>query len=451
LHVEVILALLVILVSLPALTNSFIFKTTQSLALIGMAFAVFLSVLIGLRWAGGAVRAFLLFIPNIFAYFLVCLHCNSKKKLQFLVLMLLFVCFFVIAHGCIDLLHGVPANGPPRGEDADSGDLNLWQMQHPYLLAMGNDAREGIYRLRGLGLINDPNDFGQLVVCLIPLVFIFWRPKGILQNTVFVVLPVCVLLYGVYLTHSRGALLALMAVLIVAARRRIGTLVSLLIAGGAFVGAMALQFTGGRGISAGSGADRTELWGEGLQLLKSHPLFGSGFGNMSDLTSSHLTAHNSIVVCAAELGLFGLYFWAMFLFPTVRDALASASPAKVNEEEPIIAEEDLLPGATTEIQGVDTAEVEIDAVDKIEVKRLGRLVVLSLTGFLVAGFFLSRAYVMTLFLLGGMAEVVYEMALQRGIVGPRLALSRLMGYAGGLTLSMVLMMYITVRALNLVR
>ena len=111
-HIELILAALVFFVSLPALMKSFILKTPQSLALIGLAFAVFLSVLIGMHWPGGAVNAFLVFIPNAFAYFLVCLHCNSKKKLQILVLMLLFVCLFVIAHGYIDLLHGVPESGP---------------------------------------------------------------------------------------------------------------------------------------------------------------------------------------------------------------------------------------------------------------------------------------------------------------------------------------------------
>jgi hypothetical protein len=40
----------------------------------------------------------------------VCLHCDSKKKLKVLVFMLLFVCLFVIAHGYIDLLRGVPAS-----------------------------------------------------------------------------------------------------------------------------------------------------------------------------------------------------------------------------------------------------------------------------------------------------------------------------------------------------
>ena len=118
---------------------------------------------------------------------------------------------------------------------------------------MRNDAGEWFYRLRGLGEINDPNDFGQLIVCVIPLMFIFWRAKKMLRNIAFVILPVCVLLFGVFLTHSRGALLALMAVAVVAARRRIGTLPALLLAGGLFVAAMALHFTGGREISAECG------------------------------------------------------------------------------------------------------------------------------------------------------------------------------------------------------
>ena len=99
-RIELILAAVVFLVSLPALSKSFILKSPQSLALIGLALAVFMSVLIAVRWPGGAVYAFLGFLPSAFAYFLVCLHCDSKKKLQVLVLMLLFVCLFVIAHGC---------------------------------------------------------------------------------------------------------------------------------------------------------------------------------------------------------------------------------------------------------------------------------------------------------------------------------------------------------------
>ena len=441
-RIELILAALVLVVSLPALTKSFILKTPQSLALIGLALAVVLSVLIAMRWPGGSVKAFLDFIPNALAYFLVCLHCNSKKRLQVLVLMLLFVCLFVIAHGSIELRYGVPesALSQPRQSDAAEIDaIDSWNMENPYLLPTRDYAGKLFCRLRGLGEINDPNDFGQLTVCVIPLMFIFWRAKKMFTNILFVILPVCALLFGVFLTHSRGALLALIAVAVVAVRRRIGTVPALLVAGGLFVAAMALHVTGGRGISATAGEDRTVLWGEGLQILKAHPLFGVGLGKMPDYTEEYLTAHNSLVVCAAELGLFGLYFWSMFLFATVRDVLVINSPEKVDEGKPLVPEKELFPQAARKIEEVDKAEINF----------LGRLLVLSLTGFLVAGWFLSRAFVMTFFLLGGMAEVAYEMALKRGMIAPRLPLARVLVYAAGLAVSLVIVMYIMLRILNL--
>ncbi|MGD0940324.1 MAG: O-antigen ligase family protein [Terracidiphilus sp.] len=439
-RVELIVAVLVLLISLLPLTKSFTLKTPQSLALIGLAFAVFVSVFIETHWPGGAVQSFLLFIPNAFAYFVICLHCNSRKKLQVVVLMLLFVCLFVIVQGSIALHHGVPV--APRHNPAMELDaLPTEATTIPYLLAMRDDSGEMIFRLKGLGEINDPNDFGQLIVCVVPLVFIFWRSKKAFWNLLFVVAPVCLLLYGMFLTHSRGALLALIAVAVVAARRRVGTLPALFVAGAVFAAAMALHFTGGRGISAESGLDRTALWGEGLQILKSHPFFGVGISAMPNYTDSHLTAHNSVVVCAAELGLFGLYFWSLFLLPTLRDALAAASPEKLSEAEQRAPEANPFSPMTSEIA----------VVDKAEINRLGQLMVLSLTGFLVAGWFLSRAFIMTLFLLGGMVEVVYQMALERGMIAPRMRLGRVIPYAGGLAAALVLMMYLMLRVLNLAR
>lgn len=192
------------------------------------------------------------------------------------------------------------------------------------------------------------------------------------------ILPVTVLVLGVYLTHSRDALLAFIAMAVVFAQRRIGKLLSLLLAGGLFVGAMALNFTGGRDISARSSVDRTSLWGDGLQLPKSHPFFGVGFGKIVDYAG--LTAHNSLVVCAVELCLVGLYFWCLYLFPTVRDALAAASPANLSEGQPINSKE----GSFLQVKR------KVELIDEADVNRLSRLIVLSLTGFLVAGWFLSR-------------------------------------------------------------
>ena len=75
--------------------------------------------------------------------------------------------------------------------------------------------------------------------------------------------------------------------------------------------------------------------------------------------------------------------------------------------------------------------------------------VLSLTGFLVAAWFLSRAYVMTLFLLGGFTEVVFQMAMERKMIGSRLPLPRTLAYSGVLAISLVLVMYILLRVVNL--
>lgn len=436
-HTEVILAALVALVSVPALMKSYLLKTPQSLALVGLAIAVLLSILIGLHWPGGAVQAFLSFIPSAYAYYLVCLHFNSRVRLRILVVMLLFVCLFVICHGAIDLAQvGSPGGAAPTTGPA-SAEMAHWSMAHPYTLAMQNDKGETFYRLKGRGEISDPNDFAQLIVCVIPLMFFLWRQKKKFKNTVLVLLPVCVLLYGLFLTHSRGGLLALMVVAVLAARRRIGTLPSLLLGGGLFFAAMALNFTGGREISIESGSGRTGLWGESLELLKTHPLFGVGYGNLPDYLGH--TAHNSIAVCLAELGTFGFFFWCLFLFPTVRDSLEIASSSKVSEGESIPPEEGLYPSPTT----------KIEEIDKAEVNRLGRLMILSLAGFLAAGWFLSRAFVMTFFLLGSMAEVVFEMALRRGMVASRPALARVLPYAAITMVSLFLFIYLMLRIVNL--
>lgn len=435
LHIEVILAALVLLVSLPALVRSFLLKIPQSLALIGLGIAVFLSVLVGSRGFDGAVQSFLLFIPSGVSFFFVCLHCNTKRRLKILILMMFFVCLFVIAHGVIDLWRGIPQN-TPLPDNLSGIQVDPKVTASPYMIRQRSGDEGWIYRLQGLGEISDPNDFGQLIVCVIPLMFIFWRKKKIF-NVAFVILPVCALLLGTYLTHSRGALVALTAVAIVAARRRIGLLRAALLAGLLFVAAMALQFTGGRDISASAGEDRTALWGSSLQMLKTHPLFGVGFTSLADQIG--LTAHNSIAVCAAELGVFGLFFWSLFLFSTFSDAVVIASPLKVSEGETPIIEQSPYQQVTR----------QTEEISKAEVNRFGSVIFLSLTGFLVAGWFISRAFVMTMFMLGGMTEVVYEMALRRGMIAARLRHTKVLPYSGALTVGLVLLLYITVRILNL--
>ena len=440
-RVELILAILILLVSIPSIFRSFLLKTPQTLALIGLTIAVFFSVLSGQHWAGGALKGSLAFIPSVFAYFLVCLHCNTTKRLKIIVLMLLFVCLFVTVHGVIDLHYGVPDGALfASATDAPDVDVAQWNTEHPYLFRMISDSGELFYRIRGLGMINDPNDFGQLIVCVIPLVFLFWRPNKKAWNISFVLPIVFVLLISLYLTHSRGALLALIAEAVVIARRRIGIIPAVVLAGALFASAMALQFTGGRNITASAGGDRTSLWGEGLAVLRTHPVFGVGYGQLPDYTDNHLTAHNSVVLCGAELGLFGLFFWSLFLFPTFRDAMVIGSPASTAQGVPIEPEELPFPHSIT------TKEI----LDKDEMNRAGNLLLISLVGFSVAAWFLSRAFAATLFLLGGMTEAVYQMLEQRGMITARLPFAKVLRYSAGLAAGLVLAVYGMVRIANLI-
>jgi O-antigen ligase len=54
-----------------------------------------------------------------------------------------------------------------------------------------------------------------------------------------------------------------------------------------------------------------------MSLFKNSPLFGVGFGNFMEY--HFRTAHNSFVLCSAELGLIGLYPWLMLIFVSIRN------------------------------------------------------------------------------------------------------------------------------------
>ena len=54
---------------------------------------------------------------------------------------------------------------------------------------------------------------------------------------------------------------------------------------------------------------RVAAWVTGLGIFKAHPVFGIGIDNFSDYNETGNTAHNSYVLCLAELGMFGYFFW----------------------------------------------------------------------------------------------------------------------------------------------
>ncbi|HEY8997230.1 MAG TPA: O-antigen ligase family protein, partial [Edaphobacter sp.] len=455
-HVELIVAGLATIASLQGLGRSRVFSIPQTYALGGMVVSVFLSMLFA-GWLGGVPGAVLSFIPNIFAFFLVIANCRRRMHLQLIIAALVLVCFVIIARGYMAM----------RAHDILS----------PYVLPPGEDSTDGVFRLRGLAFINDPNDFAQLTVSLIPCLFLFWRRSHPARNFLLVLAPALVLIFGMYLTHSRGGMLALLAVILFASRRKIGTIAAALMAAAGFAGATVVGWSGGRDVSVKAGSERLEAWSTGLQLIKSHPLFGVGYLRFNEYF--YITAHNTIVVCAAELGMFGLFCWLMFVFPTIRDAYVSSidpDARKSKEEEEVLAyamayggqkrEVDLrwqpagqmatdAVQASTAVQEpaiaadmpLHLSEVEQDEerLPAEEIRRIAGLMPLCLLGYLVAGWFLSRAYVMTLFIYGGMVQVIYRWALDQNLAPAPMRLPKIAQYAAVIAVVLIALVYVMLR------
>ena len=431
-HAELIIAVAVALASIPNLRGSRVLSV-PTLAIGGLSFAVFMSLLLT-GWIGSAPRGIFAFLPCIYGYFLVLLNCRSLLQLRLLVLTLFFVAAFVVLQGSLELHAGL--------------------VDAPYLYDQGNGDGTHTARLRGLSFINDPNDFSQFTVSLIPLMFFFRRGGRSLLGILTTWPPICVLLVGLYLAHSRGAAVALMAVILFAARKRIGTIPAVAISGLLFAATTALNWSGGRETSVDAGQDRLDAWATGLQLIKTHPVFGVGYVRFSEYY--YITAHNSIVVCAAELGVVGFFFWVLFTFATVRSGVLLSNGVQESTAAVAMQPTESSPGELTAEQrrqafmsrGVGEVRA-IQNVDQAEVRRLAGLLVICLTGYLVAGWFLSRAYVVTLFLYGGMMQVLVRMAYEGGFSPPTTALSKQLRWTGYIAVFLLAVVYAALRLRNL--
>src|SRR5262249_3266951 len=159
-------------------------------------------------------------------------------------------------------------------------------------------------RIRGLGVLHDPNALGQFLLMLLPMLFVSNAADERAGKAIyFLAIPISLFfLYGIYLTNSRGSalgVLVLIAILLTRRYRQIGIAASGIFAA---IGVVALR-SQPRSVSIEGGADRLMIWSDGLAMFKHSPLWGVGYYGFQE--HSILTAHNSYLLCAAELGLIG--------------------------------------------------------------------------------------------------------------------------------------------------
>jgi O-antigen ligase len=231
------------------------------------------------------------------------------------------------------------------------------------------------------------------------------------------------LVYGVILTHSRGAMLALVAVVAVWVWRRRGA-VSAGMLGAAMIGVLMMLPSRLSELDAGesSAAGRVDAWYSGLEMFIGSPLFGIGPGLFAD-NNANLTAHNSFVLVLAETGFVGYVIWLAFVGYGLRMTLAMWR----------------LPAPTP----TDGATV---AAWKRE-RSLALTLLLAQVGFLAAAFFLSRSYVILLYLLAGLVVGWYTGARSRWADLPKFELSRDLVRWPVIAVASIVLLYVVVKIL----
>jgi O-antigen ligase len=164
-----------------------------------------------------------------------------------------------------------------------------------------------------------------------------------------------------------------------------------------------------------SAAGRVEAWGNGIAMWKTSPLWGVGFGQFGDHNQDQggLTAHNSFVLCFAELGTLGYLLWLSLIAATMWE-LSSM---------------------------LDT--LDADDPDKQELIRCATAVRLSLIAYLATAWFLSRTYEMTLYVLLGMGVALVEMANRQIEPEIRIATGRLVRWSTVAALASIVFLYCT--------
>ena len=315
------------------------------------------------------------------AFLLVILNVTTVRRVRAVAFVLTIPAIFLAVRTASDYqTHLEEVSRNTRGDLETEGADTTWDSNEPSGEAAPKFAPDDEFRVMNKGLFGDPNDLALTLIAILPFTIALRRRASPVRNVLLVWLPVAVIIYGIYVTRSRGGVLALACVLGLLVRHRLGNSLSLATAGIAVVGLMGAGFVGSRSMSMDQSAEgRVEMWSAGLQNLKGSPVWGIGFSNFDGVNVK--AAHSAYVQCFAELGIVGYILWLALMMVTLDDLRQIHATAQAEDA---------------------------------DLKLWGRAVQVSLIGFLIGAIFLSRAYDVQLFILLGLGTAIGDVARRRG-------------------------------------
>ncbi|MEM9875428.1 MAG: O-antigen ligase family protein [Myxococcota bacterium] len=166
-------------------------------------------------------------------------------------------------------------------------------------------------RVRYAGVLHDPNEVALTVCAAIPLALGLYRrrKRRLAYGVVFALMLGFAFMATIY-SQSRGGILVMLAALGVFFIERFGLKGAV---GGGLAG-LPLLLLGGRsgGSADASTNERIECWFTGMRMFVENPFVGVGYNRFTE--HHHLTAHNSVVLAAAENGFVGLLLWTSVIY-----------------------------------------------------------------------------------------------------------------------------------------
>lgn len=364
------------------------FEAPQFRLMLGLVAAMFISVLMT-GWLTGAIKVVTDFAPTLILFYITATSVDSLRRFRAM-------CIVLATVSTIIAMHGI--------DQVDSEFGIGWT---------GAEMIEG--RITYLGFLNDPNDLSMALLISLPLTIYLARASPWFLVRLAALGAACMNLYGIYLCNSRGSMLGVLTMLLLYAIRHYGWLRSLIVAPLLVGPLMLLAPSRVSEISADedSAAGRIDAWYEGFDMFRSHPLFGVGAGLFTD--HHRLTAHNSFVLAIAELGVFGYFFWfailgtsTVMLYRLLRSGPPDAEPLAVSASVPMAGS-----SAKTQAPAVLPASEADAPLAWDELRLAAGAVAYAFVGALVAAYFLSRTYVVFLYLLVALIVAVFQMARTR--------------------------------------
>lgn len=152
------------------------------------------------------------------------------------------------------------------------------------------------------------------------------------------------LVYGIYLTNSRGGYLGLIAVVgffiwnKFMRRKRLAIKIAACLIGAALV-ALALKMAPSRmselSVEEESAHERAWLWESGLNMVRDNPAFGVGKGQFR--VAQYTAAHNNFVQDMAEMGYPGLFLYIALMYLSFKGLYAVMRSKAASGKESMIS------------------------------------------------------------------------------------------------------------------